>query len=507
MSPADLDFGTSALVVMSVYLLVMLGLGALGRARREEESLRDFYLAGSGFGFAVLFLTLFATQYSGNTLLGFAGRSYQQGLSYVVSVLFMIGVVTVYLLYAPRLFRLAKHYRYLTPGDFVYHRFQHHGARLMCVGLLCWGLANYVLEQLVAMGHGMVAISGGRLSFMQGVILLAVVMIVYESLGGMRAVAWTDAVQGTLVLVGCAAILFALVSTDGGLSATAERVMSSAPEKLEPPTGVGLRSWLSTLVLLAFGVSIYPHAIQRIFVAREARSLRRSLAIMAFMPLITTLLAFLLGYVGLGMFPELTGTESDKVTIYVLSNLVARSPIFYWLVVFVFAAVVAAIMSTADSALLSLGSMFTKDVYKAYVRPDAGDAHLLKVGKIFASSLLALLVLMAWVSLETESSLWFLIRLKLEFMAQLAPAIVLGVRWRRLQGGPVFAGMAAGTLLTLTIWVGVLFELWPNRSPWGVNAGVWGLLVNVACCVVGSLMISNRDAGPEIGDRPSDMRS
>ena len=474
------------MVVMGVYLMVMLGLGALGRARREEESLRDFYLAGSGFGFAVLFLTLFATQYSGNTLLGFAGRSYQQGLTYVVSVLFMIGVVGVYLLYAPRLFRLARHYRYLTPGDFIYHRFQHHGARILCVGLLCWGLANYILEQLVAMGHGMVAISGGRLGFMQGVILLAVVMIVYESLGGMRSVAWTDAVQGTLVLVGCAAILVALVSTDGGLSATAERVSASAPEKLAPPDQAGLRSWLSTFVLLAFGVSIYPHAIQRIFVARQATALRRSLAVMAFMPLITTLLAFLLGYVGLGLFPDLAGAESDKITIYVLSSLVAQSPIFYWLVVLVFAAVVAAIMSTADSALLSVGSMFTKDIYKAYLHKDADDAHLLKVGKIFATTLLAFLVLMAWVSLETESSLWFLIRLKLEFMAQLAPAIVLGVRWRRLQGGTVFAGMAAGTLLTLSIWVGVLFELWPNRSPWGINAGVWGLLLNVAICVIGT---------------------
>ena len=73
---------------------------------------------------------------------------------------------------------------------------------ILAVLLLCWGLANYILENLVAMGHGVEAISGGRLNFMQGVLLLVGVMLIYESLGGMRSVAWTDVVQGSLLLVG-----------------------------------------------------------------------------------------------------------------------------------------------------------------------------------------------------------------------------------------------------------------------------------------------------------------
>lgn len=477
------QFGRDGLVVMLTYLVVMIGIGVLGAKRREEKSLRDFYLAGSGFGFVVLFLTLFATQYSGNTLLGFAGRSYRQGLTYVVSVLFMIGVVTVYMFYAPRLYRLAKHYRYLTPADFIMHRFGSSPLRILTVLLLCWGLANYVLEQLVAMGHGMVAISGGRLGFMQGVVLLAFVMIVYESLGGMRSVAWTDMVQGCLILFGCGAILAALFSGDGGLTSAFEAIRNSHPERLAPPDGAGLRSWLSTFFLLALGVAIYPHAIQRIFAAREVDSLRKSLAVMAFMPLVTTFLAFLIGYVGLARFPQLEGTESDRITIYVLAQLVEQSPIFRWLVILVFAAVLAAIMSTADSALLSMGSMFTKDIYKAYLRPDASDEHLLRVGKSFAFAVLALLVFMAWVSLETESSIWFLIRLKLEFMVQLAPAVILGVRWQRLEARPVFAGMVLGTAVTVILWSGVAFGWFPTRSPYGINAGAWGLLLNLAACV------------------------
>ncbi|MCH8333539.1 LPXTG cell wall anchor domain-containing protein, partial [Candidatus Sumerlaeota bacterium] len=160
------DLGYKALVVMGFYLVVMLGLGWLGRKRRKEESLRDFYLAGSSFGFFVLFLTLFATQYSGNTLLGFAGRSYNRGGVYIVSITFMILVITVFMIYAPRLFRLSRKFGYITPADYVFHRFGSHPIRILTVILLAWGLSNYILEQLVAMGHGVEALSGGKITSM-----------------------------------------------------------------------------------------------------------------------------------------------------------------------------------------------------------------------------------------------------------------------------------------------------------------------------------------------------
>ncbi len=482
------DLGNSALVVMAVYLAAMLALGWLGRVSRKEESMRDFYLGGSSFGFVVLFLTLFATQYSGNTLLGFAGRAYQQGGTYIVSVMFMILVITTMMIYAPRLFRLARKFGYITPADFVFHRFGSHRLRVLSVLLLCWGLANYILEQLVAMGHAVEAISGGRIGFMAGVILLAVVMLVYESLGGMRSVAWTDVIQGWLLLVGCGAILYILVTSRGGLPAATEAIAASTPQKLEVPGGAGIRTWFSNLFLLGLGVAIYPHAIQRIFAAGSLTSLRRSLGLMSFMPLATTLLAFLIGLIALARFPGLDALESDKVTVLVLADIIDDNAFTYWLVVLVFSAVVAAIMSTADSALLSIGSMFTKDIYKVYLKPAASQHHLLMVGKLVGWGLMVVLIFMAWVSLRTESSLWLLIRLKLEFMVQLAPAILLGVHWRRLGAGATLVGMFGGTLITLTIWCGVMWGFWASRSPLGFSAGLWGLAFNFAACAIGGLV-------------------
>ena len=90
---------------------------------RTENSLKDFYLAGSGVGFLVLVLTLYATQYSGNTLFAFTGKTFRIGYAWLMSVHFMMAIIVVYLVFAPRLHRLAKRESFITPADFLEHRF------------------------------------------------------------------------------------------------------------------------------------------------------------------------------------------------------------------------------------------------------------------------------------------------------------------------------------------------------------------------------------------------
>jgi len=491
----DIDLGLAPLGVLAAYLCLMIGIGMLGRASRKEESLSDFYLAGSSFGFVVLFLTLFATQYSGNTLLGFAGTAFREGGTYVVSILFMVLAMTLITIYGPRLYRLARAFGYVTPADFIYHRFGSHSLRVLCVILLCWGLANYILEQLVAMGHAVEAFSGGRIPFMGGVVLLVVVMLVYESLGGMRSVAWTDAIQGTLLFGGCSVILFILLAGEGGLRAAGDYIQENDPGKFAAPDDAGLRTWTSRILLLGFGVGVYPHAIQRVFAAKSLGTLRSSIGAMAFMPFATTFLAFLLGIIAISRHAELSGFDSDKVTLYMLRDIINMNVFTYWLGVLVFVALIAAIMSTADSALLSIQSMLTKDIYKPYIHRDGSPRHNLKVGKLLGWGLMLILVASAWVSRLVESSIWDLIKLKLEFMVQISPVFVLGVYWRRLSAGPLLAGILAGTGITLFLWIGTVVGAFDTdlRSPWNISAGVWGLLVNYSICVTGTMLFPARD--------------
>jgi len=491
----DLELGKGPIVLLVIYLCGMIGLGLLGRAKREEKSLSDFYLGGSSFGVGVLFLTFFATQYSGNTMLGFAGRSYRAGGTYVVSILFMALAIIMLTLYGPRLFKLRRVFGYVTPSDFIYHRFGSHPLRIICTLLFCWGLGNYILEQLVAMGHAVEGLSGGRIPFMTGVVLLVIVMLVYESLGGMRSVAWTDAVQGVILLVGCSIILYIILTTKGGLPEASKIIAEEHPEKLQVPDAAGLRNWFSTILLLGFGVCVYPHAIQRVFSARSLKSLKWSLSGMAFMPFATTLLAFIIGIIAISRYSGLSTLESDKVTIYMLGEIINMNAFTYWMGVMVFVALVAAIMSTSDSALLTIQSMITKDIYKPYIKPDATPEHLLKVGKVFGWVMMAFLVTFAWVSIKTESSIWLLIKLKLEFMVQISPVIILGIYWKRLPAGAVLLGVCTGTAITLVLWGGAAFGFWDaaQRSPMNISAGVWGLGANFAICLVGGFLNKNGD--------------
>ena len=98
-----LPFGLGGLIFIGCYLLSLIGIGWLGRRASQETSLQDFYLGGKGVGFLVLWLTLFATQYSGNTIIGFTGKSAKIGFAWLTAVQFMIAIVISYQLFAPKL--------------------------------------------------------------------------------------------------------------------------------------------------------------------------------------------------------------------------------------------------------------------------------------------------------------------------------------------------------------------------------------------------------------------
>ena len=99
-----IPFGPGAKIFIACYLLSLLVIGAAGYRARKTNSLRDFYLAGRGIGFVVLLLTLYSTQYSGNTMMGFTGRSYRDGYSWAICIHFMTAIVVAYLFFAPKTF-------------------------------------------------------------------------------------------------------------------------------------------------------------------------------------------------------------------------------------------------------------------------------------------------------------------------------------------------------------------------------------------------------------------
>jgi SSS family transporter len=478
METGRLVFGPGALAAIGLYLLSMIGVGWVARQKRQGDSMADFYLAGRSLGLGVLFLTLYATQYSGNTLFGYTGRTYLVGFDWTASVLFMFSVIVGYLFFAPRLVVLARREGFITPGDYLSYRFQSPLLTLLSTLLMVYALGNYTLAQLKAMGAAVEGFTEGAVPSAYGIVALAIIMVVYETLGGMRSVAWTDVMQGVVLMIGFAILVVVIPGKlGGGLSNVVAKVGQMDPAKVQAPSLEGCATWISYVLLLGCGAAVYPQAIQRLYASRSLRVLKRSLALMAFMPLTTTLVALICGLTGAVVVPGLGRAESDQVLARLCTLVMQDSLLGYWLVVVVFAAILAALMSTADSALLSISSMIARDMYQPF-RPRASEAELTLIGKISSWAIIAALVLIAIV---TEKTLVRLLELKFEVLVQVVPCFFLGLYWKPLSAATVLAGLLAGLGVALAL-------TWTDHPQvWGFHAGVVGLFANVAVCAAGTL--------------------
>ena len=118
-----MSFGVLGVAALAAYLLALAVIGELARRSRRSATPADHFLANRELGVFVLFLTLYATAYSGNSLLGYPGEAYRRGFSWIMATGFMMSIIVVFHALAPRLRPLAVREGFVTPGDYVRHRF------------------------------------------------------------------------------------------------------------------------------------------------------------------------------------------------------------------------------------------------------------------------------------------------------------------------------------------------------------------------------------------------
>ena len=460
--------GTQGTIFLVLYLVSLIGVGVAGLLKSKENSMQDFYLGGAGFGVGILFLTMYATQYSGNSLIGFAGSAYRNGWFFLVSVTFMVAIVGGYMLYAPKLYTLSQKHRFITIGDYIRHRYKHQLLTYLIVAIGILALSNYMLTNLKAIGYILNYVTGGAIGFAEGIIAMAIIMVIYESLGGMRSVAWTDAIQGVLLLAGVLIIFVVIWVQYGSIASNEVLLLQLKADFFKEPLLMDKIKWLSILIMIFFGISVYPQAIQRIYAAKDSKTLKRSFQLMVIMPFLTTLPLIIIAIIGAAHFPDLDKESSEQIILLMLSKLSHIEGMSYVITLFI-AAAVAAIMSTVDSAMLAIASLFTQDIYHQK-RPDASQKQLTYVGKAFSW---ALMVIMVYLAITLPSTIWWLIQIKLELLCQISPAIMLGVHFKELRAKSVLYGLIIGLSFTL------VFLLSPLANKiFGFHAGVIGLGLN-----------------------------
>jgi SSS family solute:Na+ symporter len=295
----------------------------------------------------------------------------------------------------------------------------------------------------------------------------------YLMAGGLRAVYWTDVLQGIwmYLAVWIGALVLAYTLFDGPFDLW-RQVAEQRPDLLTLPGPRGFFTpgmWIGMTITLSFGIVFQPHMMIRYYTAVDAKTLKLLGATTPIYLMTLYIPAALVGLGGAIVLPDLA--IPDQVFPELLFRFAPA-----WLTGIILAGATAAAMSTLDSILHANMTVLTRDVYQRYVKPDASQAHYVWVGRALV---VGLLVVGYALSVRTFDFLVVLVTLSGSGALQLMPGI-LGVCF---PGGRVFT--RAGVLAGLVVGLATLYvTLWVSPHPLGMHGGIWGLLLNGLVCVV-----------------------
>lgn len=347
------------IAVVVGYFAVLLGIGWAAR-RRAKPGLTDYFVASRSTRSIVLFLTMAATNFSAFTVFGLAGAGWESGYAFYPIMAFGTGFMALtFLLIGKPVQRLGKTYGLITPPELIFHLTGSPVLRLLFFVVMTVFTLPYLAMQPMAAGYALQSLLG--IPYFAGAALITAIMLVYTFLGGFRGVAWTDAFQGGMMITLLLVAVAMIASKFGGLPSANQAVASTHPALFARPGLGGLYTpgmWFGYMTLWFLCDPMFPQLFQRFYAARDSHAIATT---MSLYPLITGFLFLLpitIGVLGRISYPQLAaGTSADQILPLMLAQHV--TPIIEALVL---TAALAALMSTLDSQLLTLSSMFARDV-------------------------------------------------------------------------------------------------------------------------------------------------
>ena len=449
---------SSIYITFALYFIVLLGLGIVAWQRTSDLS--DYILGGRKLGSGVTALSAGASDMSGWLLLGLPGAAYLSGLEAGwIALGLLLGTWANWRVVASRL-RVATEALddSLTLPDYFQRRFADNSGILRILP----GLFIFVFFSLYV-SAGLVA--GGRLfetvfelPYFWAVSAGGAAIVLYTFLGGYLAVSWTDAIQALLMLLALVAVPLMVFGT--GETGLFDAARAANPELLNPLTdsqGEPL-TLLAILSLLAWGLGYFgqPHILARFMGIRAASELTRARHIAVAWISICLAASVLVGLAGIGgLSTALVGPDSETVFIRLVEVL------FHPLVAGIcLAAILAAVMSTADSQLLVASSAVAEDFYKGLLKPGASQAELVWIGR---GSVIAIALVAFWLASDPDRTVLDLVSYAWAGLgAAFGPVIVVSLLWSGMSRVGAIAGMLVGGL-TVVFWgqlSGGLFEVY-----------------------------------------------
>tara|TARA_B110000908_G_C10215495_1_gene432581 strand:+ start:90 stop:1529 length:1440 start_codon:yes stop_codon:yes gene_type:complete len=435
----------------------MIGIGFYA-ARTSTASSEDYMLGGRNLHPAVAALSAGASDMSGWLLIGLPGALYATGLieSWIGIGLFF-GALANWIIVAPRLREQTERYdNALTVPQFLANRFPSKAIALRTISaiIVVVFFVVYTASGLVAGGKLFTSAFGDLINlsmmsdYLFGVWFTLIIVMTYTVIGGFLAVSLTDFVQGCIMMLALIIMPIVILTTGqgDGLVAAGERLTEIDPNYLSLFDGLSVIGFFSAI---AWGLGYFgqPHIIVRFMAVRSVKDVAKARNIgMTWMGI------SVLGAIGLGIlgraYIERNGVSiDDPETIFMVLADLLFHPL---LTGFLYAALLAAIMSTISSQLLVSSSSLTEDFYRLFMNKKASQPKLVKIGKLCVLLVGVIAALMAGDPdsevLSLVSNAWA------GFGAAFGPMIILALTWKKMSGTGAMAGMLTGAL-TVILWI------------------------------------------------------
>jgi len=468
----------AALIVFAVCLVLVAALGiASGRwGRGDLATVEEWGLAGRRFGTLLSWFLIGGDFYTAYTLIAVPALVFGVGASGFFALVYTILVYPVVFLVMPRLWRVAKRRNYVTLADFTQGRYGNHWLTLAIAVSGILATVPYIALQLVGI---QVAIGALGFTSTAGPLAAAFALLaVWDYSSGLRAPASVALVKDTMVYTFVLVAVIYIPARLGGYAhifAAAGRALAARPTPgfLILPPGQYLS--FATLALgSALAAFLYPHMAASVLSAKSDGVIRRNAVLLPSYTLLLGLIA-LLGYMAIAAGVQVSN-NNNAVPALLLRMLPG------WFAGFCFAAIAIGGLVPAAIMAISASSLFTRSIYRRYLRPGLAPAAETAISK--RVSLLLKLGALAFVlygkpafviNLQLLGSIWIL---------QSFPAIVFGLYRRRwhplaLLAGWI-AGMIAGTAMAWSQGIAVLYPLHLFGHTYSAYAAIDALALNLA---------------------------
>ena len=427
-------------IILAIYLVISIGIGIYGRSK--EDNAEDYFVASRKINPWVLFCTLAATNFSAFFFLGFAGSSYRAGWGFYAIMAMGTSLVglSILLLGIP-IHKLGKEKGYVTPPELIAGETNSKYLGWLYGIVLVVFTLPYLATQPMGAGILLETLSGGEISYFTGALLLTCVMIIYLVLGGMKSSAMTDVFQGILMF--SILIIFVIgffVHEDiGGFSEAGQSLWDNKPEKFVREGNFTWEIILSFTILWPITVPMFPQLFSRFYIAEDDKALRTAAWLYPTVVPILFLFPVIIGVYGniVSFDHTLSKTESDNILPLVLTE---YAPL--WAGAIVCIGAIAAFMSTADSQILAMSSIITKDGLPAITEIKKENEK--QIGRILIIILAIIGLLLAY---NPPDTIFDIVSQAFTGLAVLFPTTVAVLYWDRVRANSCIVSIIVGEIL------------------------------------------------------------